>query len=116
MKGILAEIGYQVETFLGYDAEGFVFYGRPDQIEIDLIIKDSKIIAIEIKSSVNKSDIAIFNRKVDFYEKVTGKKVTERIAISPFVDPRGTEEMARKLNIKIYSSPEELGSETSVEL
>ncbi|MEN3038765.1 MAG: DUF3782 domain-containing protein [Candidatus Kryptonium sp.] len=41
LKGILAERGYQVESFLKFDSEGFVF-GKPDQVEIDLIIKDSR--------------------------------------------------------------------------
>ncbi|CUT03430.1 Protein of unknown function (DUF3782) [Candidatus Kryptobacter tengchongensis] len=114
LKGILAERGYQVESFLKFDTEGFVF-GKPDQVEIDLIIKDSKIAAIEIKSSLNKADLATFNRKVLFYERSTGKAVSEKIAVSPFIDPRGTKDLAKKLEIKIYTGPEQVKFEQESE-
>ncbi len=66
IKGILEEsFPVKVEKYLAMDEEGKVF-GRPDQVELDLIIKDGEIIAGEIKSSMSKSDVYAFYRKVKF--------------------------------------------------
>jgi hypothetical protein len=41
MKTILEEVGFTAKRYLAYDTEGEVF-GRPDQVELDLVIQDSK--------------------------------------------------------------------------
>ena len=107
MDHILREVGFKAERFLGYDKKGDVF-GHPDQVEMDVIVRDSRIIAVEIKSSVDRNDVAAFNRKVIFYEQETGQKVSEKIFISPFVDPRGTENLAQAFDIKICTDPKKL--------
>ena len=56
MEAILQEVGFTTERFLAYDGQGEVF-GDPDQIELDVVVKNGKIIVIEIKSSVNKKNI-----------------------------------------------------------
>ncbi len=54
LKGILEEFfDVQVINVLEYGDAGEVF-GRPDQVELDLIIKDSLLIICEIKSSMSK--------------------------------------------------------------
>lgn len=75
---------------------------------MDVIVRNGRIIAIEIKSSVDRNDVATFNRKVTFYEQETGQKVAEKIFISPFIDPRGTENLAQALGIIICTDPEKL--------
>ena len=50
-----------------YDDEGIV-YGQPDQIELDVIIKNGVLILCELKSSFSKPDMYYFDRKVSFYE------------------------------------------------
>jgi len=104
---ILKDVGVAVKQYEGFDNEGIVF-GRPDQIELDLIIKNGRIIVAEIKSSVSKADISIFEKKIAFYEKDTGERVTEKIIISPFIDPRGARQLAQKLNIRLLTHPENL--------
>jgi hypothetical protein len=104
---ILKDSGFRVEHYQDYDPEGVVF-GRPEQVELDLIIKDSRILVAEIKSSVNRADVATFERKVAFYQERTGRQVEEKIMISPFIDPRRTEKLAEKLGIKLITAPEEL--------
>jgi hypothetical protein len=53
LKGILQEsFVVEVLNLNLYDQEGEVF-GRPDQVEIDLIIKNGLTIACEIKSSID---------------------------------------------------------------
>jgi hypothetical protein len=69
LKGILEDsFGVEVINLNEFDDQGEVF-GRPDQVEIDVIIKNGLIILCEIKSSMSKGDLYIFDRKVDFYEK-----------------------------------------------
>ncbi|MBN2372717.1 DUF3782 domain-containing protein [bacterium] len=107
IKYILQDVGFKVERYLGFDKEGTVF-GRPDQIELDLVIKNEKTYIVEIKSSADKSAVAAFNKKVDFYEKETSCKITKRIIISPFIDPSGTQEIADAFGIRLVTQPEKL--------
>jgi len=102
LKGILKELGLKVERYIDYDTEGTVF-GRPEQIELDIVIKDSITLVAEIKSSISREEIYAFQRKVEFYERKKGIKVTRKAVISPFVDPRARP-IAERLNIEIYTS------------
>jgi hypothetical protein len=45
-----------------FDDEGEVF-GRPDQVEINVIIKNGLVIVCEIKSSMSKAEMYIFDRQ-----------------------------------------------------
>ncbi len=85
-----------------YDDEGEVF-GRPDQIEIDVIIQNRLLIVCEIKFSISKPDMYTLERKARFYEKHHNKTVDRMIAISPMVAPNA-HKVAQDLGIEIYSS------------
>ena len=102
LKGILKELGLKVERYIDYDTEGTVF-GRPEQIELDIVIKDSITLLAEIKSSISREEIYALQRKVEFYERKKGIKVTRKAVISPFVDPRARP-IAERLNIEVYTS------------
>ena len=102
LKGILKELGLKVERYIDYDTEGTVF-GQPEQIELDIVIKDGITLLAEIKSSISREEIYAFQRKVEFYERKKGIKVTRKAVISPFVDPRARP-IAERLNIEIYTS------------
>ena len=107
LKGILEEsFPVKVERYINYDKEGIVF-GRPDQIELDLIIKNGEIIVAEIKSSMSKADVYAFLRKLDFYQSKEGGKVSRAIIISPMVDPKA-KEVALKNGIEVYSYAEDV--------
>ncbi len=82
---ILADTGYTVQNFIESDTKGIVF-GRPAEIEIDVIIKGERTIVVEIKSSVSKSDVFIFLKKVDFYRQISGKQVDSTLMITPYID------------------------------
>lgn len=102
LKGILGEsFGVEVVTVTERDDEGEVF-GRPDQVELDLIIKDGTLLLCEIKSSMSKADMYVFERKVRFYERRHNRKAARMIVISPMVDKRGRA-VAEKLGIEVYS-------------
>jgi len=49
IQTLLEDVGFKVEHYLKYDTEGKVF-GHPDQIEIDMIIRDRQVTLVEIKS------------------------------------------------------------------
>jgi hypothetical protein len=51
-------------------------------------MKDAKITAIEIKSSMSKSEVYAFDRKVSFYEARHRVTVDRKIIITPMLDPR----------------------------
>ena len=82
-------------------------FGRPDQIELDIIIKNGLLILVEIKSSMSKPDMYIFERKVRFYEKRHQRKASDMIVISPMVAPNALP-VAEKLGIRVYSSVEDV--------
>jgi hypothetical protein len=102
LRGILEEsFGVQVLNITDFDESGEVF-GRPDQIELDLIIKNGQVIICEIKSSFSKSDMYIFSRKVEFYQRRHERPVTRKLVISPMVDDRALP-VAEDLGIEVYS-------------
>jgi hypothetical protein len=102
LAGILTEsFGVEVLNLTLYDNEGEVF-GRPDQVELDLIIKNGLVIACEIKSSIDKAGMYSFGRKVDFYAKREQRQISRKIVISPMVDRRALP-VAEALGIEIYS-------------
>ncbi|MBI4675311.1 MAG: DUF3782 domain-containing protein [Chloroflexi bacterium] len=111
LKGILEEsFNVQVMNITDYDDQGEVF-GRPDQVELDVIIKDGMLILCEIKSSMSKSDMYTFERKVRFYEKRHGRQATRMLVISPMVDPRAWS-VVEKLGIQVYSGAYDVGPAT----
>ena len=109
-EGILGEdFGLHVERYQAYDEEGEVF-GRPDQVEIDIMIRDDKITAIEIKSSMSKYDVYAYDKKVSFFERRNQVKVDRKLIITPMLDPRA-EELVKTLGMKVYSSCYDWGDE-----
>ncbi|MCM1983001.1 PD-(D/E)XK nuclease family protein [Lyngbya confervoides] len=102
LAGILTEsFGVEVLNLTLYDNDGEVF-GRPDQVELDLIIKNGITIACEIKSSMDKAGMYSFGRKVDFYAKHEQRQISRKIVISPMVDSRALP-VAKALGIEVYS-------------
>ncbi|MFN3740655.1 MAG: hypothetical protein ACK4TF_08320, partial [Thermodesulfovibrionales bacterium] len=96
----------KVERYSTMDEEGIVF-GRPDQIELDLIVRDGVVIAAEIKSSISKAEVATFLRKIKVFEAKEGRSVTQKIIISPMVERRALE-FAMESGLKVYGYPEEV--------
>ena len=95
------ELGFQVEKYESYDDSGSVF-GQPEQVEMDVIVRNSSVIAVEIKSSVSRGDLLLFQRKVAFFEQTENVTVNRKFFISPFVDPNAVE-LAAGMGIELYS-------------
>ena len=102
LAGILEKsFAVEVINVTEYDDEGVVF-GQPDQVELDVIIKNGVLILCELKSSMSKSDMYTFGRKVSFYEKTHHREANRKLVISPMIDHRAVP-VAKKLNIECYS-------------
>ncbi len=108
IRGILQEFpsGLEVIHVNEFDNTGEVF-GRPDQVELDLIIRNGQLLIAEIKSSMSRGEMHLFERKARFYEKRYQRTAQRLIVISPMVDKRA-QEIAAQLGITVYSYTHEL--------
>jgi hypothetical protein len=107
LRAILEEsFGVKVERYEDYDHDGLVF-GRPDQVELDVIIHNGTLILCEIKSSVSKPDMYIFWRKKEFYESKHDVKVARVMVISPMIDDRAGV-VAKNLGVETYGYAEDV--------
>ena len=107
LRGILEEnFGVKVERVQYKDESGEVF-GRPDQVELDVVIYNGQMLVCEIKASVSRGDVYIFKRKVQSYEKRVGRKADRAILISPVIYEKDAE-LARTLGIEVYTSVEDV--------
>jgi hypothetical protein len=102
LRAILQDsFGVEVLRVNEFDSAGEVF-GRPEQIELDLIVQNGTLIIAEIKSSMSKSDLYAFWRKAAFYERLHQRQAARKMVISPMVDPLA-EQSAQKLGIEVYT-------------
>ena len=101
LNGILGHLGFEVEGYVKHDAEGRV-HGHPDQIEIDVVIRDSQLMLVEIQSSMSYAEVYTFERVVKFYEAQENRKVDRKLIICPFFKP-GAIEVADTLGIEVFS-------------
>ncbi len=102
LTGILERtFGVQVVNVNEFDDQGTVF-GRPDQVELDVIVKNSLLLICELKSSIDKAGMYIFERKARFYEQRHQRKADWSIVVSPMIDARARK-VAEKLGIEMFS-------------
>ena len=107
LAGILEEhFGVQVINVTDYDDQGLVF-GRPDQVELDVIIKNGLLLICELKSSIDKAGMYIFERKARFYEQRHQRTANRLIVVSPMIDARA-QKVAERLGIETYGDSTEV--------
>lgn len=109
LRAILQEVGFVTERFLDIDTTGEVF-GAPDQVELDVVVKNDKVIVVEIKSATNQADLYYFTRKADFYARKTGRQIDRRLVVTPYIDPRARDAAAR-LGVEVCTDPVSLQSD-----
>ena len=90
-----------------YDDQGMVF-GQPDHVELDVIITNGTLILMELKSSIDKASMYIFERKARFYEQRHGRAANRLMVISPMIDARARR-VGERLGIEMF------GDSTDVE-
>ena len=107
LRGILEEtFDVEVINVNEFDDEGYVF-GKPDQVELDIIIRDGTLMICELQTSIHKGAMYMFERKVRFYEKRHQRKATKMIVIAPMVDKKA-QVVAEKLGIEVYTCVEDM--------
>ncbi len=107
LRGILEDsFGVKVERYQDFDTEGRVF-GRPDQVEMDVIIHNGTLILCEMKSSISWEEMYVFWRKKEFYEDRHGRKADRVMVISPMVDERA-KKVAQGLGIEVFGYAEDV--------
>jgi hypothetical protein len=99
IRTILEEVGFRTERFLTWDAAGEVF-GHPEQVELDVVVQDGKVTVIEMKSSLDRANTYLFNRKVEFFTRHTSRQVARKVVIAPYADERA-KEVAMRLGIEV---------------
>jgi hypothetical protein len=103
LRSILEEnFGVKVERVKYKDESGEVF-GRPDLVDLDVVIYNGHLLVCEIKSSASRADVYSFERKVRSYEKRVGRKADRAILISPMIHKKDIE-LARTLGIEVHTS------------
>ena len=107
LAGILEKnFGVDVVNVNEYDDEGVVF-GRPDQVELDVIIQNGLLLICELKSSIDKAGMYIFERKARYYEQRHQRTANRLIVISPMIDARARK-VAERLGIETYGDSTEV--------
>ena len=110
LAAVLTEsFGVEVLNINEYDDAGEVF-GRPDQIELDIIVRNGTLIIFELKSFTDRSQLYVFSRKIAFYEKRHQRTADRKILVSPFIHPRA-QELAQELGIETYGDSSEVDLE-----
>jgi len=92
--------GVEVLNVTELDDEGEVF-GRPEQVELDVIVKNGLLLICELKSSIDKAGMYIFERKARFYERRHQRQASRLIVISPMIDARA-QKVAERLGIETF--------------
>ncbi len=102
---LLKDAGYEAKRELLYDKDGHV-YGEPSEVEVDVVLKDGKVILVEITSAYKRTDTDTILRKKELYESLKGVKVDEVMAITAYIDDKDPDRVkarAQSLGIKIVT-------------
>ena len=98
--------GVEVVNVTDYDDDGEVF-GRPEQVELDVIITNGQLLICELKSSIDKAGMYSFERKARFYERRHERQADRLLVISPMIDARA-QKVADRLGIETYGDSAEV--------
>lgn len=94
------EIGLKFEKWVYYDKEGIV-YGYPNRLEVDIVNYNNDIILMEFLPHVEALDVEAFKKKAMLYEKITGRKPSRLLIITPYADEKSLV-TAKELEVEIY--------------
>jgi len=97
VRELLKDAGYAVDRWVYYDDRGYV-YGYPSEVELDVIIRDRRTLAVEITSALKRGDLQQIRRKVEFFSTVTGRRVDAVYVITPFIHDRNPDAVVAVAN------------------
>jgi len=102
LRGVVErELGLRVERWTAYDEEGRVF-GFPSEVEVDVAVKDGKVILIEITSHARPYEVSLFKKKADLYAEKEGRRPDRLVIITPYAE-EDAKRVAERLGIEIYT-------------
>jgi len=102
LRGVVEEeLGLKVERWTTYDEEGKVF-GFPSEVEVDVAVKDGKVILIEITSHARPYEVSLFKKKADLYAEKEGRRPDRLVIITPYAE-EDAKRVAERLGIEIYT-------------
>jgi len=79
------ELGWRVERWFGRDDEGLVF-GYPRDVEVDVVVRDDRVILVEIKAHASALDVIALLRKAELYRRKTGRAADRLVLIMPYAE------------------------------
>ncbi len=97
VRDLLRDAEYAVERWIYYDDRGYV-YGYPSEVELDVIIRDGRTLAVEITSDLKRGDLQQIKRKVELFSAVTGRRVDAVYVITPFIHDRNPDAVVAVAN------------------
>jgi len=93
VRELLKDAGYTVDRWVYYDDKGYV-YGYPSEVELNIVIKDGRTLAVEITSALKRGDLQQIRRKVELFSAVTGKRVDAIYVVTPFIHDKNPDAVA----------------------
>ncbi|RFA96092.1 PD-(D/E)XK nuclease family protein [Pyrobaculum aerophilum] len=108
VRELLREAGYAVEKWVYFDSEGHV-YGHPSEVELDVVVKDGVVMAVEITAALKRGDLQVVRRKAELYQRVSGRRIDKIIVVTAFIHDRNPAlvvAVAEKMGIRVVK-PEE---------
>jgi hypothetical protein len=81
------EVGYEVEYYQGQDPEGYMNHDPGRSYDLDVLVRNGALIAVQIKSSVGSADVVRFARTVSLFEQQTGRRVTKKVLVAGSIRP-----------------------------
>lgn len=101
LSGILEKFfGARAYRWVVYDEKGVV-YGKPSQVEVDVVVRDNTHILIELKSRADTGDVLELTRIARLYEE--REKVKPILAIVAGYATPQARKLAERLGVKIYT-------------
>ena len=82
--------GVVVEHWRHRDEAGTVF-GYAADVDMDVVVRNGRLVVVEIKSSISVGDVLVFQRRIDVYKRVTGRTPDRAVMIGPWIDHRARE-------------------------
>jgi len=97
VRELLKDAGYTVDRWVYYDDKGYV-YGYPSEVELDIVIKDGRTLAVEITSALKRGDLQQIRRKVELFSTVTGRRIDAVYVVTPFIHDKNPDAVAAVAN------------------
>jgi len=102
LRGVVEKVfGFKLEKWEAFDKEGKVF-GYETVVEVDVAVKDGRVILVEMTPRARMSDVAGFKRKAELYAEKEGRRPDWLIIVTPYVDEKAVR-LAARLGVELYT-------------